>query len=135
MTYKEVVDAYLRCRHYAEMAYSAVGVEHSWNDKVLSGYVETLFTRYAPFQIGDRVQLAKQWQTDNTESGWYGCQHFMTKGASATVVDIDCIKGAWRISVEFDNETFISYDGNVLPVTEKYVYVFGEGWFKKEKKK
>jgi hypothetical protein len=52
-------------------------------NEVLESY-SSLFNRFCPRKIGDRVKLKADVQISK-DSGWNGCQHFLIKGAIATV--------------------------------------------------
>jgi hypothetical protein len=56
----------------------------------------------AKFQVGDRVEL-KETVTD----GWNGRNHFMTKGAKATITEVDYYKSKYRYHIVFDRETWL----------------------------
>jgi hypothetical protein len=87
---------------------------------------ELLLTRFAPFKVGDRIIL---WHTPiiEPESGWYCSRHFLVAGSLGTVKESDCDgEGRLRFYVEFDNETWIDYDGKEQPVISKHRFCFFE---------
>lgn len=96
--------------------------------KCLLAAREALLTRYAPFKVGDRVELAVTPKIDaDTAYGWLGSKHFLVKGAVGTVRASD-VRSDGRLSfeVEFDDESWIARDGTRRPVNAKDVYCFGE---------
>jgi hypothetical protein len=98
----------------------------------LETYVNALFTKFAPFKAGDRVELTVAPKTEGT--GWYHCRHFLIPGAVGTVVSVVYYK--WRniysgwegfvAGVVFDRETWIDKDGVERPVQEKHSFQFRE---------
>lgn len=93
--------------------------------EVLQSY-RSMFDRFCPYKIGDRVQLKSSCRINDPTHGWYGCRHFLVKGAKATVRERGYTDGQFTFMIEFDNETWIDSKGKELPVTSKHVFHFGE---------
>lgn len=94
-------------------------------------YQEALFDRFAPFKAGDRVALVEAFKTDDERHGWYGCQHFLVKGAEAVVESVDYKDGRFIADVVFDNESWIDDKGKVRLVEQKHTFAFGESRLKR----
>ena len=96
--------------------------------KCLLAAREALLMRYAPFKVGDRVELAVTPKIDaDTAYGWQGSKHFLVKGAAGTVRASDVRSdGRLAFDVEFDDESWIDRDGTRRPVDAKHTYCFGE---------
>ena len=96
--------------------------------KCLIAAREALLTRYAPFKVGDRVELAVTPKIDaETAYWWQGSKHFLIKGAAGTVRSSDVRSdGRLTFDVEFDDESWIDRDGVRRPVDAKHTYCFGE---------
>lgn len=104
-------------------------VEFEWHLAKMREYAEGLFAR-APWKTGDRVRLTlTPIINEKTAWGWLGCQHFLVKGALATVQDVDFREGKFVADVMFDDESWKG-DGDVLhprPADERHVFMFWEG--------
>ena len=86
-------------------------------------YVNALFDRFAPFKKGDRVEIIK---APNTDNSWNHCRHFLIKGAIGTVEDVDYRDNLFVADVVWDIETWISEDGDVKPVKQKHTFLMSE---------
>jgi hypothetical protein len=98
-----------------------------WLEKLILSY-KLLLGRYAPFKVGDCVQLAVTPNiTVDTAPGWLGCQHFLIAVAPGVVESVDVgSRGLWY-RVSFDNESWIDRDGIEHKVTiGRHVFSFGE---------
>lgn len=70
-------------------------------DTLLSAY-DLLMSRYAPFQVGDHVQLAITPEiTEIVNPGWYGYKDALVAGASGVVTSAECRAGRFVFSVRF----------------------------------
>jgi hypothetical protein len=96
--------------------------------KCLLAARETLLTKYAPFKVGDRVELvATPTINEDTAFGWMSAKHFLVRGAVGTVRESDVrSNGTLAFHVEFDDESWVDRDGVRRPVESKHVYCFGE---------
>jgi hypothetical protein len=90
---------------------------------------DLLMTRFAPFKVGDRVELAvTPVINEKTRWGWMGCKHFLIKGAAGTVASSSCGTKGFRFGIIFDEESWISpLDKSVNPTSEPHEFWFGEG--------
>lgn len=82
----------------------------------------------SPAKIGDRVFLMETPViTKETANGWIGCEHFLVRGAVATIGGVDFYDGKFRFGLLFDNESYI-HDGKTILVKDK-----GQYWFSEDK--
>ena len=100
-------------------------------EKVIESYL-SMFERFCPFKVGDRVELTKNNVIKNKSSGWYHCQHFMKKGVTATIAKRDYLDDQFCFYIIFDNETWIDGNGFENPIKDerKHHFGFGESWLK-----
>ena len=91
---------------------------------------ELLMSRYAPFKVGDKVELAvTPTINEETDWGWLRSKHFLRKGAKGVVVSATCGTRGFRFGVVFDEETWISPVDKLERGVEKdkrHEFVFGE---------
>ena len=91
---------------------------------------DLLMDRYAPFKVGDKVELAvTPTISEEVAWGWLGAKHFLKKGATGVVVSATCGARGFRFGVVFDEETWISPVDKLEKEVEKdkrHEYVFGE---------
>lgn len=123
------VDRFSRGMALMQEALAALsGGPFDYTLKCLLAAREALLTRYAPFTVGDRVELAVTPKIDaETAFGWLHSKHFLIKGAVGVVRSSDVRDdGSLAFHVEFDDESWIDRDGNQRPVATKHVYCFGE---------
>ena len=88
-----------------------------------------LFTRFAPFRVGDRVRLTETPEISEKVSwGWLGGKHFLVKGALATVQTVDVCKDKFRAGLIFDDDSWIDRDGVRHPADprDRGAYTFSE---------
>ena len=105
--------------------------EHAYYWKRLQECAKALFER-GPFKEGDRVRLTRTPEiNENTSWGWIGSKHFLVAGALATVREVDFYDGRFVAGLHFDDESWISFDGQVHPAAEKALYYFDEGWLER----
>jgi hypothetical protein len=68
------------------------------------------FGEIGPYKVGDRVELTVN---PNCPGGWSGSEHFLVKGAKATVVELNWFtpdpnyKSGWVVGLVFDDESWI----------------------------
>ncbi len=101
-------------------------------------YTNQLFLeKYAPFKVGDRVELAVTPEiSEKTAPGWLGAKHFLKKGATGVVKLVDTMKRSTQevvlvFHVEFDKETWKDRLGEEKPVEKKHTFLFLEKDLKK----
>lgn len=88
-----------------------------------------LFTRFAPFRVGDRVRLTETPEiSDKVSWGWLGGKHFLVKGALATVREVNVRDDQFLVGLIFDDDSWVDRDGKRHPVAEKErgAYTFRE---------
>lgn len=96
---------------------------------------DLLMSRFAPFQIGDRVKLLKSPDYEKAP-GWDKCKHFLVCGAAGVIVDATCGSSGFVFDVLFDDESWIDTvgrdrpKGSVVPMPgdRKHRFGFREGW-------
>jgi hypothetical protein len=92
----------------------------------------SLFDRFCPFKIGDRVTLLKTPEISDTVAwGWIGSKHFLTEGAIGTIHSVDYYRNLFQFGVQFDDDSWISSsDGIVHPtdVDRRGSFLFSEEW-------
>ncbi len=94
-------------------------------NEVLQSYA-SLFNRFCPYKVGDRVQL-KETLDIPEDSGWYSRRHFLIKGAIATVREIGYRNDLFSFGLVFDDESYIHYQSKeVIPISDKGVYYLSE---------
>ena len=95
----------------------------------INEYINVLFDRFAPFKVGDRVELIKTPIINEKESwGWLSSKHFLVKGALATVKDVDYEDGKFIVDVIFDEESWIDDKGKKRKIEnkDKHTYCISE---------
>lgn len=92
---------------------------------------DLLFSRYCPYQPGDRVALVRDVECTG---GWDTCGHFLVNGAKGTVHEcrLDSEGKQFAFDVTFDNESWINDDGIVLPVTKKHTFKIAEDYLRRD---
>ena len=96
----------------------------------MRGYIDALFNKYAPFQVGDRVMIKKKIKADGN---WSHSKHFLIPGAKGEVKSVDYYDGAFCADVMFDDETWIDSMGMERPVSRKHVFRMWENQIKRVK--
>ena len=92
-------------------------------DVLLAAY-DALINDYAPFKVGQRIELKKAVDFDKCP-GWSGREHWMTPGARGIVRDVSCDShGVLSFGIHFDNETWIDGKGEKHKVDSKGHYMF-----------
>jgi hypothetical protein len=108
---------------HSKLGRALAGGPASFYFEKIKDYIDGLFG-FAKFQIGSRVCLAADYDCSDAP-GWNGCQHFLKRGAAATVQECDFRKGRFVYAVEFDRETWM--DGKIeRPVSSKHTFTFAE---------
>lgn len=89
---------------------------------------DLLMTRYAPFKVGDRVELSCTPNiTPQTAHGWMACKHFLVEGSKGTVREATCGSGGFRFGIVFDDDSWIDRDGKRHPVASRGMFMFSDG--------
>lgn len=109
---------------YAKQVIDIVDLINDVNKQVIDSYL-SMFNRFCPFRIGDRVRLIKTLDI-SPDSGWYHHRHFLTKDSPGTVVERGYSDGRFTFYVTFDNETWIDSDGNKNPVENLHWFALNE---------
>ena len=107
-----------------------------YNIEKIHKYLDFLFTKCAPFQVGDKVELIKApIIDDDNRPGWRSYKNMLVVGATATVetVDVNCNK--FIALVKFDNQFWTHYDyklkmGIDTPLQEDVLFTFSEDYLK-----
>jgi len=89
----------------------------------------SIYDRFCPFEVGDRVELVKNIPVDES-SGWYSCRHFLIQGAKATIRRRSYSDDKFTFDVEFDEETWIGQDGVERPVDRKHTFKISESYLR-----
>jgi len=117
-------------KEFAESMQRATGNSFSWGMEQMADSYISLFERFCPYEVGDRVELLKDVPCDG--SGWYTCRHFLIRGAKATVHSRGYSDGNFTFDVIFDKESWIDDSGEVHPIeTNKHTFGIGEKYFRK----
>ncbi|MCA6510333.1 MAG: hypothetical protein IM566_04160 [Pseudanabaena sp. M152S2SP2A07QC] len=100
-------------------------------EEVLGSYA-SLFNRFCPYKVGDRVQLIEDLDIPEGH-GWYCAKHFLIKGAIATVKDVGYRDDLFSFGLEFDNESWVHYKTcEIIPIKEgKHLFYFAENKIEK----
>lgn len=91
---------------------------------------KSLFDRFCPYKVGDKVQLTK---TPCTDNGWRGSSHFLKKGAKGKVKERGYSGEQFTFLIVFDQDSWIDTDGNVhmRSKKERGGYMFNESHLKR----
>jgi hypothetical protein len=83
----------------------------------------------SPFKVGDLVRLNKTPEITKEKSwGWLGSEHFLIKGALATVKERKFYAGKFVYGIVFNDDSYIDASGNKIKTSEEYIYSFSETW-------
>jgi len=93
-------------------------------DQVMNSFL-SIFDRFCPLKIGDRVELVKNLPIEES-SGWYSCRHFLIRGAMGTVEDRGYRDDKFTFDIIFDNETWIDREGVEREVDRKHTFSLSE---------
>jgi hypothetical protein len=88
----------------------------------------SLFSRFCPYKVGDRVQLKESLDIPKGH-GWHHCRHFLVKGAVATVKECGYRDDAFIFGLVFDDESDIHYlTGEIVPTEgdQKHLFYLSE---------
>lgn len=91
---------------------------------------QSMFDRFCPFKIGDRIQLTAAPEiSDKVSWGWLGSEHFLVPGSVGTIASLDFSKDLFVFGVIFDNESWISSFDKVehyVPLDQRHTFRFNE---------
>ena len=122
---EEFQELYEACKDLEKKIPSECG----WKlNEVLNSY-KSLYDRFCPFKVGDRVELSHDPKISKDNApGWMPCRHFLIKGAKGIIRGRSYYKENFVFEVEFDDESWIDRDGNVRLASErgKHVFSFSE---------
>ena len=122
---KDLIELGSYAKEFSAKISETCGGSFEWGlNQVITSYL-SMFDRFCPFTVGDKVQLTKDTKVDNS-SGWSQCVHFMKKGSTAIVRKRGYAEGRFAFHIEFDNETWIDREGNEHPVEQKHLFHFSE---------
>lgn len=92
-------------------------------NEILESYA-SLFNRFCPYKVGDRVQLTEDLDIPE-DSGWYSSKHFLIKGAIATVKAVGYRDDLFSFGLVFDDESWVHYrTGEIIPTEEDQKHLF-----------
>ena len=101
-------------------------------NEILSTHA-SLFNRFCPYKVGDRVQLKESLDIPEGH-GWHHCRHFLIKGAIATVKDCGYRDDMFVFGLTFDDESWVRYDTQeVVPSKDdqKHLFYLSENWIER----
>jgi hypothetical protein len=82
-----------------------------------------------PYQIGQAVQLNKTPEITGEKSwGWLHASHFLIKGAIAHIKTRKFYDGRFVFGLNFQDESWIDFEGKIHTRPDKSLYMFGENW-------
>lgn len=119
-------------RKFQGQVNGAFGGSMPWGIEQLTDCFRSMFDRFSPFSVGDRVQL-KETPKIQEGSGWYHCRHFLIKGAVGTIACRGYSDGAFTFDVTFDDESWIDRLGekHLTNANERHTFHFSETWLEK----
>ncbi|MEW5860061.1 MAG: hypothetical protein AB1861_22180 [Cyanobacteriota bacterium] len=98
---------------------------------ILKSY-DSIFNRFCPFEIGDRVVLIKSPDFEKAP-GWAGYKDFLIEGAIASVTERDYRKERFVFGLQFDNDSWVDSKGEIhlTEASRRGVFYFSENSIKK----
>lgn len=98
----------------------------------LAASYELLITRFAPFKVGERVELAHTPEiSEKVAWGWLSGKHYLKAGTVGTVQEVSCGKGGFSFLVSFDDESWIHpHTKERQPTPHEHHYGFKEHWLR-----
>ena len=92
-------------------------------NEILESYA-SLFNRFCPYKVGDRVQLKEDLDISQ-DSGWYSSKHFLIKGEIATVKEVGYRDDLFSFGLVFDHDSWVHYrTGEIIPTEEDQKHLF-----------
>ena len=91
---------------------------------------DEFFKRCSPCTVGDKVVLIENINPDKN-SGWYSSRHFLIKGSKAIVRSVEFYKDYFRIGVEFDDDSWLDFNQNIIKRDDKYTFIINSARLKK----
>lgn len=108
------------------------GGSFAWGmDQVVQSYL-SMFDRFCPFKVGDRVVLTKAPKIPDENHGWWCCRNLLVKGATGIVKARGYSKGRFTFDVEIDNQTWVDDSGEKQPTSSSYMFCFSEDFLESE---
>jgi hypothetical protein len=90
----------------------------------------------AKFQTLSRVYLKETPEiTEKKSWGWLSYKHFLIKGATGIVREVDFWSDKFVYAVEMDNQTWVDTNGLQRPVDKPGLFYFGEEWLEADHKR
>ena len=86
---------------------------------------ESLFDRFCPFKVGQKVKLTVAPDIPTKGHGWYGSKGFLVEGAIAEVVLRDYSNDRFGFYVKFDDDHWIDFRGNAIKTEPDRRCLFG----------
>ena len=117
-------------REFSKSISGACGGSFEWGMTEMAESYLSMFERFCPFQIGDRVEMLRDVEVKES-SGWYTCRHFLIRGGKATINNRGYSNGKFSFDVVFDDETWIDGNGDEKPVHTKHTFGLNETYFRK----
>jgi hypothetical protein len=100
----------------------------------LTGCYDLLIDRFAPFKVGDTVELIQTPVISETEAwGWMAGKHFLVEGARGVVREVDVDGQGFRALVAFDDDSWIEHNTKIvhaIPPKDRGLYSFKERWLR-----
>ena len=100
-----------------------------WEIDQVTESFQSMFERFCPFQVGQRVELIKSLDID-PNSGWHHSRHYLVRASPGVVAERGYYKGEFVFQVKFDLESWISRDwatkvDTVKPVLGRHTHNLG----------
>jgi hypothetical protein len=129
---KEIVGLSSKTQEISKEFNRICGGSFEWATKEIANSYLSMFDRFCPFKVGDRVRLVKDYEVTDKSHGWYHCRHFLQKGALSTIITREYENTCFTFQIEFDRETWISSEDKIeRPVTCKHTFYFREDYLEK----
>jgi hypothetical protein len=103
--------------------------------ETLTDCYDLLITRYAPFKVGQVVELSKTPTISETEApGWISAEHFLIEGARGIVREVEADGKGFRFMVTFENESWINAQKQEIRVyaSARRLFMFREDCLREE---
>ena len=130
---KDLLELGRLAKEFKTSVNSACGGSFDWGMKEVGESYLSMFDRFCPHDVGDRVELTKNVPVEQS-SGWYPSRHFLIQGGKGTIQSRGYRDGKFSFDVEFDDETWIDSNGDEQEVSLKHVYGLNETYLRRTKK-